>query len=117
MIPWPTSPPFYIMVIAPLSQIEAVSEAFYMTPTSPLFTLSDSPVRQVTHRAGNAPPSSNHVIREAQQTAVDAWIALHGSDGVSPEGVVIRKWRVNTPSPYAAAQELLGISTNDGRFT
>lgn len=116
-MPWPTSPPFYIMLIAPLSQIEAVSEAFYMTPSVPLFTLSDAPIREVTHRAVNAPPSSNLVIREAQQTAVDAWIAVHGADGVSPEGVVVRKWRVNTPSPYAKAQELLGITTNNGNIS
>lgn len=113
-MPWQTKPPFYVLIAAPLDQIAAVQAAFYMTPTTPRYTTSDAPIRSVTHRLCNGLCSTNLVIRETQQTAVDAWIDLYGEDGVSPEGVAVRKYLVGSPSPLAAVETLLGITASDG---
>jgi len=98
-------PPTHVIVISPLAQVADCTTVLGLTPTASICTLSDTPVRPVTHRAVSGG------FTTAQKLIIDAHMA---SPHPSLTGVVCRYWLISKPNPYQGILAELGLTTDPG---
>lgn len=99
--------PVHVIVICPLAKLADLATALSITPTAPVFTLSDPIIRPVTHRARSG------AVNATQRATIDDHL-------VTPnpllEGVIFCDYPRDLPSPYPQLLIDNGLTTNDGSF-
>lgn len=102
--------PIHTIVISPVDKLDELLSITGYTPTSALYTISDTAPRSISYKARSG--ANTVAQREMLDLATVAGEIVATNIDPSLDGCVFKDWPRDQPSPYSALLSNLGLTSD-----